>query len=83
MNAGHGPSGPSLAEWSLEPLDSGAEPATSSEPHVGPARFHAESRSRNDRRAGGDRRETLRFEPDRRSGNDRRPRMGWEPGKNL
>ena len=81
MNAGRNPSEPPSSEWSLEPIEEAAAPA--GDTAAGPSTFHAESRSKTDRRKGGDRRQTLRFEPDRRSGKDRRPRSGWDPGKNL
>lgn len=74
-----------LADLSLEPIP---DPnVLKYEPPKGPdkTKFQAESRSKKgaDRRVGGERRETLRFEPDRRSGVDRRPRKSWEPGKNI
>ena len=76
-----------LADLSLEPLPDPNvlkyEPgkATAAEK----AKFQADFRNKKgaDRRVGGERRQTLRFEPDRRSGKDRRPRSGWDPGKNL
>ena len=52
-------------------------------PAAGKAKFTANSRSTDERRKGGDRREEIRFEESRRAGKDRRPRKSWAPDKNL
>ena len=66
----------SLSLEPIEPSPHGGAPIT------GRATFNTDARgSRIDRRKGGDRRQTLRFEPDRRSGKDRRPQTGWIVGK--
>ena len=70
--------GLSMADWSLEPLTGESSPAAP----AGPVKFHANTRSKTDRRTLPDRRQAIRFEPDRRVA-DRRPKTSWEPGSNL
>lgn len=64
-----------LDHLSLEPMETsplGGAPTT------GRATFNTDARgNQTDRRKGGDRRQTLRFEQDRRSGKDRRPLKSW------
>ena len=68
-----------LDELELEPIES--EPSKEA-PVKGRVQFAPNTRSRVDRRKGGDRRQTVRFQQDRRSGKDRRPKTGWTDGKN-
>jgi hypothetical protein len=65
---------------SLEPLKD--DLATAASKTKAPAQFKVDTRKQSDRRKGGERRETLRFQEDRRQ-KDRRPRKTWESGKNL
>ena len=67
-----------LGDLALEPIE--GEPSKEA-PISGRAQFKADTRSRVERRKGGDRRKTVRFQQDRRSGKDRRPTTGWTDGK--
>jgi hypothetical protein len=69
-----------LDELALEPID--PKLPSKEQPLTGRAQFTPNTRNRTDRRKGGDRRQTLRFEPDRRTGKDRRPETTWINGKN-
>ena len=68
-----------LDSLSLEPLETSPEHGA---PITGRAKFNTDTRGRTDRRKGGDRRQTVRFQQDRRSGKDRRPMTSWVDGKN-
>lgn len=70
----------SFGHLSLEPLEGGA---SAPEAPQAPVKFHANTRSKSDRRVLADRREMYRLDPDRRSGRDRRPKTSWDPGSNL
>ena len=67
-----------LDNLSLEPIET---PPQAGAPTSGRATFNTDARGRTDRRKGGDRRQTVRFEQDRRTGKDRRPLKGWIVGK--
>ena len=69
----------SLGSLSLEPLDAPATPSSGK----GPAKFHANTRDKIERRVAAERRQQFRLESDRRTGKDRRPKTSWEPGSNL
>lgn len=71
----------SFGNLSLEPLE-GEAPRAPDAPQA-PVKFHANTRSKTDRRVLADRRQMYRLEPDRRSGLSRRPKTSWEPGSNL
>ena len=70
----------SFGNLSLEPLE--GEAAAPGAP-TAPVKFHANTRSKADRRVQADRRQMFRMDPDRRSGKSRRPKTSWEPGSNL
>ena len=67
-----------LDSLSLEPVETSSQAGA---PISGRATFNTDARARTDRRKGGDRRQTVRFEQDRRSGKDRRPLKSWFVGK--
>ena len=67
-----------LDSLSLEPIET---PSQAGAPVSGRATFNTDARGRTDRRKGGERRQTVRFEQDRRSGKDRRPLKNWFVGK--
>lgn len=69
----------SMGSLSLEPMDGPVAPAEVKEP----AKFHANTREKIERRVTADRRQEFRFQADRRTGKDRRPKASWEPGSNL
>ncbi|MEO4047959.1 hypothetical protein AAFN46_12815 [Pseudomonas sp. CAU 1711] len=68
-------------EFTLEPL-----PQAPTQAPARKASFQIDTRDHQhgDRRKGGERRQTIRFEADRRSGKDRRPvSAGWDKGIDI
>ncbi|WP_242443177.1 hypothetical protein [Pseudomonas sp. LFM046] len=69
----------SLEGLSLQPIEPAGRPTSAS----GPAKFQIDTRSKVDRRKGGDRRQTVRFEEDRRKGDRRAKANPWDHGADL